>query len=142
MRHKCLFTLSFCSVFIIILSSIIVSSLTEKGPIILWNWQRNNMGKLMHIWLPLICKLKAVIVYHRKILRFWITLKLIFNYKISEKIQNWEDNITSAQERYSQELLFRNYRWDKKMKTKDINHHNNLKNSKILEYRCQKQSKK
>eukprot|EP00347_Sterkiella_histriomuscorum_P007293 403349512 len=45
-RHQCQYMLSFCSVFIIILSSILVYSMTEKGPVIFMKLAEEMHGEI------------------------------------------------------------------------------------------------
>ena len=44
-RHKCQFCLSFCSVFVVVLSILIVVSVTELGPIIFLRLSEKSIGE-------------------------------------------------------------------------------------------------
>lgn len=44
-RHKCQFCLSFCSVFVVVLSILVVSSIVEKGPIIFLRLAEKTVGE-------------------------------------------------------------------------------------------------
>ena len=44
-RHKCQFCLSFCSVFVVVLSILIVVSITQKGPIIFLRLSEKQVGE-------------------------------------------------------------------------------------------------
>ena len=44
-RHKCQFCLSFCSVFIVVLSVLIVVSITQKGPIVFFRLAEKGNGQ-------------------------------------------------------------------------------------------------
>ncbi len=64
MRHKCQFCLSFCSVFIVVLSVLVVNSVITKGPVIFMKLSENIVGEfdgvfqsfenihLTQAWLP------------------------------------------------------------------------------------------
>ena len=43
--HKCQFCLSFCSVFVVVLSILVVVSITELGPIIFLRLSENSVGE-------------------------------------------------------------------------------------------------
>ena len=43
--HKCQFCLSFCSVFVVVLSILTVVSITEQGPIIFLRLSENSVGE-------------------------------------------------------------------------------------------------
>ena len=45
LRHKCQFCLSFCSVFVVVLSILVVVSITELGPIIFLNLSEKQVGE-------------------------------------------------------------------------------------------------
>ena len=44
MRHKCHFCLSFCSVFVVVLSILVVVSITEQGPFIFLRLGEKEIG--------------------------------------------------------------------------------------------------
>ena len=44
-RHKCQFCLSFCSVFVVVLSILVVISITELGPIIFLRLSEKSVGE-------------------------------------------------------------------------------------------------
>ena len=44
-RHKCQFCLSFCSVYMVVLSVLIVVSITEKGPLVFFNLAETYHGQ-------------------------------------------------------------------------------------------------
>ena len=44
-RHKCQFCLSFCSVFVVVLSILVVVSITRLGPIIFMRLSENTVGE-------------------------------------------------------------------------------------------------
>jgi hypothetical protein len=44
-RHKCQFCLSFCSVFVVVLSILVVVSITKKGPIIFLRLSEKTVGE-------------------------------------------------------------------------------------------------
>ena len=44
-RHKCQFGLSFCSVFVVVLSILVVVSITEQGPIIFLRLAEKQVGQ-------------------------------------------------------------------------------------------------
>ena len=44
-RHKCQFCLSFCSVFVVVLSILVVVSITELGPIIFLRLSEKSVGQ-------------------------------------------------------------------------------------------------
>ena len=63
MRHKCQFCLSFCSVFIVVLSVLVVNSVIAKGPVIFLKLSETYVGEYdgafynrfnadTHGWLP------------------------------------------------------------------------------------------
>lgn len=45
-RHKCHYCLAFCSIFIVVLSSILVASLVDKGPIIFLKMSQDSHGEV------------------------------------------------------------------------------------------------
>lgn len=46
MRHKCHYSLAFCSVFIVVLASLVVTSIVNKGPIIFLKRAQNQHGEV------------------------------------------------------------------------------------------------
>ncbi len=45
-RHKCHFCLAFCSVFFVVLSSLVVASMVQKGPVIFLKMADANNGEI------------------------------------------------------------------------------------------------
>jgi hypothetical protein len=51
-RHKCHFCLAFCSVFTIVLSTLIVTSIIGKGPVIFLKMAEANNGEIDAVITP------------------------------------------------------------------------------------------
>ncbi len=49
-RHKCHFCLSLCSVFIVVLSTLVVNTVTATGPIIFMSLGQQNDGEIDGIY--------------------------------------------------------------------------------------------
>jgi len=45
-RHKCHFLLAFCSVFFIVLSTLVVTSIIAKGPVIFLKLSEDDYGEI------------------------------------------------------------------------------------------------
>jgi hypothetical protein len=45
-RHKCHFFLAFCSVFFIVLATLVVTSIISKGPIVFLKLAQENTGEI------------------------------------------------------------------------------------------------
>ena len=50
-RHKCHFCLAFCSVFIVVLSTLVVNTVTSKGPIIFMKLAEQDSGEIDCVFL-------------------------------------------------------------------------------------------
>ena len=51
-RHKCHYCLAFCSIFIVVLSSLVVASLVDKGPIIFLKMAQGSNGEVDAYFTP------------------------------------------------------------------------------------------
>ena len=52
-RHKCHFALAFCSVFFIVLSTLVVTSIISKGPVIFLKLSEDSYGEIDSFIFPL-----------------------------------------------------------------------------------------
>jgi hypothetical protein len=52
-RHKCHFALAFCSVFFIVLSTLVVTSIISKGPVIFLKLSEDNFGEIDSFIFPI-----------------------------------------------------------------------------------------
>ncbi len=78
-RHKCHFALAFCSVFFIVLSTLVVTTIISKGPVIFLKLSEDNYGEIDSFIFPLGAKQEIYPAYEINFINHTRVLEVVKN---------------------------------------------------------------